>query len=250
LKRVRLVGKRADKPIQGTAIAGDNRTSGVNGTAIIGGMHGGIEALKDTPSTNAVSASPTSTTIPIVPLTPEAFAPFGNVIQAYADHNAAPRGIKITPANQGTASKFHKLALLDASYPAEAGATQALSIYRCNPLPIGGENGEWEVKVLERHPFTTQAFIPMGAVGSLGYREDGLEDIGNGYLVVVAKNGPRGEPDLKTLSAFVASPAQGIMYNTAVWRKYFCTFSRRLALIFTDIDQPMAVFDKVRNYLG
>src|ERR1700691_5009437 len=134
----------------------------------------------------------------------------------YVENKTPLRVTQITPANQGTASKFHKLALLDASYPSEAGATTGLSIYRSNPLPSSGEN-EWVVNVLERHPFTTQAFIPMGAAGE---SEDGVQHPGNSYLVVVAKNGPDSKPDLKTLRAFVATAAQGIMYNTAVWRKH------------------------------
>ena len=230
LKRVRLVGKRVDTT-HGVAVAGDNRTNGISETRVINGTDDGINVPMDTLSTDISSASPSRTVIPIVPLTPEAFAPFGKVIQAYADHNAAPRGTKITPANQGTASKFHKLAPLDSSYPLEAGATTDLSVYRCSSLPNRGENEEWEVKVLERHPFTTQAFIPMGATGPLGHSEDGLEDIGHAYLVVAAKNGVYDKPDLKTLRAFVASAAQGIMYNTAIWRKCFCGFSVTLALI-------------------
>jgi len=215
LKRVRLIGKRADQLARGTA--NHSATSVVNETNVVDGA---IEVQEGTSSTDRVSASSPATTIPILPLTPEAFAPFGKVIQAYANHNAAPRGTKITPANQGTASKFHKLALLDASYPSEAGATTGLSVYRSNPLPSSGEN-EWVVNVLERHPFTTQAFIPMGAAGE---SEDGLQHPGNSYLVVVAKNGPDSKPDLKTLRAFVATAAQGIMYNTAVWHQPMAVF--------------------------
>jgi allantoicase len=55
--------------------------------------------------------------IPAVMLTPEAFAPFGHVIQAWNDIHAVPRGIKTTPANQGTATKFHRLAPVVSSYP-------------------------------------------------------------------------------------------------------------------------------------
>jgi len=154
-------------------------------------------------------------TIPVVPLTSEAFSTFGQVIQAYGDHTAAPPGTKITPANQGSATKFHKLSLLQSSYPAGSGASAGISTYRCNPTEI--VNGSVELKVLERHPYTNQAFIPMGGGGILG--DEALKDPGDAYLVVVAHDGAGGKPDLSTLRAFVASAGQGIMYNTAIWHQ-------------------------------
>ncbi|KAJ7072146.1 galactose-binding domain-like protein [Mycena amicta] len=153
--------------------------------------------------------------VPVLPLTPEAFAPFGQVIQAYGDHAAVPKGTKITPANQGTASKFHKLSLVASSYPTDAGATAGLSVYRCSPLEDIAKDGTTVLKVLERHPYTNQGFIPMGR----GLRGEGLNDSGHAYLVVVAKNGDGGRPDVGTVRAFVATAAQGIVYNTAVWHQ-------------------------------
>ena len=221
LKRVRLIGKRADQPVQSSTVANGKGANNVSGTNVFNEAN---EVPKGPPSADAVSGRRSVKIIPILPLTPEAFAPFGRVVQAYADHNAAPLGTKITPANQGTAIKFHKLALLDSSSLLDAGATTGLSVYRSDPLPGGGKNGEWEVNVLERHPFTTQGFIPMGTAGSFGQNGDGLEDPGDGYLVVVAKDASDGKPDLKTLRAFVASAAQGIVYKTAVWRECLLSY--------------------------
>ncbi|EEB88009.1 hypothetical protein MPER_14408, partial [Moniliophthora perniciosa FA553] len=48
---------------------------------------------------------------------------------------------------------------------------------------------------------------------------EGLQELGQRYLVVVAKNGEDDRPDLKTLRAFVASTAQGIVYNTGIWHQ-------------------------------
>jgi allantoicase len=92
-----------------------------------------------------------------------------------------------------------------------------LSVYRCKPLADLGEDGTSEVRVLERHPFTKQAFIPMGKGSIEG--GDGLTDPGAAYLVIVAKDDPERKPDLKTLKAFVATGAQGVMYEMGVWRK-------------------------------
>lgn len=213
IKRVRIVGKRANQELGGLPVA-DNVTAAGNELGENPSADESVQQL--TPTSNA------ATILPILPLTPEAFAPFGKVIQAYADHNAAPRGTKITPANQETASKFHKLALIGSSYPEGDDATAGISVYRCDPLPSDGKNLGWDVKVLERHPFTTQAFIPMGGAGILGKDGNGLENPGDAYLVVVAKNDDKGNPDLKTLRAFAATAAQGIMYSAAVWREYCC----------------------------
>ncbi|KAI1462615.1 ureidoglycolate hydrolase [Annulohypoxylon moriforme] len=87
----------------------------------------------------------------------------------------------------------------------------------------GSDGGLFEVKILERHPFTTQTFVPMGV---------GPE---SRYLVIVApsrapdspdKNFPvptgdglpgRGLPDLKGLRAFVATGAQAVTYGAGTW---------------------------------
>ncbi|EIM81146.1 Allantoicase [Stereum hirsutum FP-91666 SS1] len=182
------------------------------------------------PSTSTPAASLHSTNnigtrrpIPALPLTPEAFAPFGQVIQSYPDPHSipSPRTTKITPANFGTATKYHKLSLLQSSYPSgtDPEATSGISVYTCMPVvPVrGGDNVglsgmEVEVTALERHPYTNQAFIPMGGLG------DG-EEGGKKYLVVVTKNGEDGAPDLKTMRAFVAHGGQGIVYKTAVWHQ-------------------------------
>lgn len=148
--------------------------------------------------------------IPVVPLEAEAFSPFGQVIQAYKN---LPNGIKVTPANGGTANKYHKLSLLKAFYPSDAGATAGISVYRCQPLG-NFVDGTVALKTLERHPYTNQAFIPMGSGDG-----EGLNDPGHSYLVVVAHNGSNDHPDTQTLKAFLASSAQGIAYNPGVWRK-------------------------------
>ncbi|KAF7979860.1 hypothetical protein HWV62_40621 [Athelia sp. TMB] len=207
LKRVRLIGRRAPG---GAPVAAADLEGAAAETAALA-------------TTAAAPPARPRRTVPILPLTPEAFAPFGQVVQAYADHNAAPRGTRITPANGGTASKFHKLSLLASSYPADAQASAGLSVYRCAALPAAKE---WKVSVLERHAHTNQAFVPMGGAGG----EDALADPGHAYLVVVAKTQEDGTPDLGSLRAFRASAAQGIVYDTAVWH------------------QPMAVFEKPMDF--
>lgn len=150
-------------------------------------------------------------------MTPEAFAPFGKVIQGYSDLDAVPRNVKVTSANQASAHKFHKMSLLESLYPSESGATSGLSVYRCQP--INAQIGDtWDVKLLERHSRTNQAFIPMPG-GNIVNCGEGLPEHARAYLVIVAKNGENDAPDLETMRAFTASSAQGISYDTGIWRE-------------------------------
>ena len=123
--------------------------------------------------------------IPALPLTPEAFAPYGNVVQAYPTPIAAPRGVKVTSTNQGSAIKYHALAPVKSSYPEDAGAKTALSMFRSKATDA--KVGEiFDVKLLERHPCTNQAFF---AVGAAGVSEYALTKQGRAYIVIVALNG-------------------------------------------------------------
>ncbi|KAF9529194.1 Allantoicase [Crepidotus variabilis] len=167
--------------------------------------------------TSLFSSEPTETiTIPVIPLTSADYRPFGQVIQAY-DSASKPEDLKVTPANAGTADKFHKLALLSSSYPSEAAATTGISVYQCKPIEdING--GVIVLRTLERHPYTSQAFIPMGSGNA------------DGYLVVVAQNGGDDKPDMTTLKAFLASTSQGISYNAGIWHQPMTVLGKSLDL--------------------
>ena len=93
-------------------------------------------------------------------LTAEAFAPFGEVIEI---GRRRPRWI-----NGGSCERFDDVAQPDVL---AAGGSPKISIFRAaaRELPL-------HVKVLERHPLSSQAFIPL----------DGLP-----FLVVVAEAGRR-----------------------------------------------------------
>ncbi|KAG6831682.1 hypothetical protein H0H92_008325 [Tricholoma furcatifolium] len=199
IQRVRVMGRR----------------SGPESRSVKGAVSSSAPAAPQTSVAGTKSAS-NAREVPVLPLTPEGFAPFGKVIQGYADFYAVPKGTKVTPANAGTAQKFHKLSLLESSYHGDAGATAGISLYRCKPCKDITVDGYLELKVLERHSFTNQAFIPMGRGEG-----EGLTDPGVKYLVIVAKNGANDRPDLSTLRAFVASAAQGIVYDTGIWRKCY-----------------------------
>ncbi|KAI0358415.1 allantoicase [Trametes cingulata] len=234
IKRVRVLGRRAvpinaDRDAQAAHVADAIADDGGSG------------APSERPDGAKDASFAPGPLIPALPLTPEAFAPFGKVVQAYADVNAVPdpRNTRVTGANQGTATKFHKLALLESSYPPGSGATAGLSVYRCKPIDVG-PGGEWEVKLLERHPCTNQAFIPMGGGVGLG---DAVEEPGTTYLVIVAKNGADDKPDLGTMRAFVASAGQGIVYDTGIWHHPMAALHKTMD--FTCVETQICNGDKL-----
>lgn len=251
IKRVRVMGRRAggiSEALSRNAVA--SQTYFATDELVSNLYEPATAAARSPPSPNeATKEGASGPAIPALPLTAEAFAPFGQVIQAYADVNAvpSPRSTRVTTANQGSAHKFHKLALLASSYPPSTGATSGISVYRCKPIELESDD-HWHVKLLERHPYTNQAFIPMG--GSPIAAPDSIADPGTRYLVIVALNDDDGMPNLKTMRAFIASAGQGIVYSTGTWRE--CRlFARCPAYPYPEnpyvfcIDHPMAALDKV-----
>lgn len=85
------------------------------------------------------------------------------------------------------------------------------------------------MKLLERHLYSTQAFIPMTCSkvrARIAYILRHIKymlvltlfSVMQRYLVVVALNDPKTDkPDLSTLAAFVAARNQGITYYPGVW---------------------------------
>ena len=119
-------------------------------------------------------------------LTCAAFAPFGQVVEAGATPSRA--------ANQGTALRSDFAAQLRSD---RAHAAPNLAVFRAaaRELPL-------LITLLERHPHSSQLFVPMAA---------------SRYLVVVAPTGPDGGPELDGLRAFVCGARQAINYDRGVW---------------------------------
>ncbi len=119
----------------------------------------------------------------VEPLTREAFAPFGDVIEL--------EGARHYPINGGTCERYHDLASVDTGF--EGGRT-LINVFRGQPreLPI-------RIEMLERHPLGSQAFLPIGR---------------DAYLVVVAEPGELIET---TVRAFLSHGWQGVNYHRGVW---------------------------------
>lgn len=122
----------------------------------------------------------------IQPLDPVAFAPYGDVISARSRSGKA--------ANQGTAVRFDWAAHLEST---RLGARPNLAVFRSTPKAL-----PFRVRLLERHPCSTQAFLPMVCAS---------------FLVCVAPSAPDGSPDAARLLAFWCGPGQGVNYHRGVW---------------------------------
>ncbi|KAL2166686.1 hypothetical protein VTG60DRAFT_2316 [Thermothelomyces hinnuleus] len=203
--------------------------------------------------------------IEAVPLTREAFAPFGDVVEnprpdlhpSRADPASSALPFSAVVANQGSAIKYQHVSrqvnLYDQA-PSGRPGSAIMSIFVCaararipDPPPGPGVGpvrntvpelqlpSIFTVAVLERHPYTTQTFIPL------------TSDPAAHYLVIVAPSLPAtpgeapsaealpvpaslppstgyprqlpgsGMPDLCRLRAFVANGTQAVTYGAGTW---------------------------------
>ncbi len=142
----------------------------------------------------------TERTIRARPLTAEALAPFGEVIEA--------RGEPSFQINQGMCDRYHDLARIEV---ADDEGAPGISIGHGRPyaLPL-------ELRMLERHPEGSQAWIPLG---------------GDPFLVVVApdENGVPGRP-----VAFLTRPGQGVNYRRGTWHGVLTPLERPQHFLIVD----------------
>ena len=120
-------------------------------------------------------------------LNPDSFEPFGDVIhtnQAAKEHSI----------NYGNTIRFHDLAEIDTL---NKNGKTIINIFRSNPIPQ-----PIEIKLLERHPLSSQAFIPLGS---------------EPYLVIVA---PKGDLDEAKIKIFLADSSQGVNYSAGTWHHF------------------------------
>ena len=106
--------------------------------------------------------SPSGGAVVPVPITREGFAPFGQVIQPYPDPKTRWEGQDIQVSPDGITTKYARLAQITSTYPIEANAVMGISVFRATPK-VGLTRGKmFDVRFMERHPYTSQAFVPMG----------------------------------------------------------------------------------------
>ena len=121
-----------------------------------------------------------------LPLTPERFEPFGDVI--CGDVN------KQSNMNDARFVRFNDLANIDID--ATGSGRPCLSIARCRtPTSL-----PYCIDRMERHPRGSQAFMPLSPFS---------------FIVVVAP--PSDTVELSELHAFVTSGREGVNYHKGVW---------------------------------
>jgi ureidoglycolate lyase len=143
------------------------------------------------------------------PLTADAFAPFGDVIEA-------SERAEVIPINYGWTTRFNALA--DVS----VGEGRAIiSLFRSKPLePL-------VLKIFERHPLGSQAFMPLQ---------------GRPYLVAVA---PPGDFDVAQVRVFRATADQGVNYGRGTWHHFLLALEAQSDFLVVDREGPGSNLDEI-----
>ena len=130
------------------------------------------------------------TTLRAEPLSAEAFAPFGEVLEV----TGTPDKI----INQGKCGRYHDIAGLD--FGSDTGGGRAgISLFHAELREM-----PYRLDLLERHPLGSQAFIPMSQ---------------SRFLVTVAEDAG-GRPAAPR--AFIARAGQGVNLRRNVWHGVLC----------------------------
>ena len=142
--------------------------------------------------------------INIQPLTEEAFAPFGEVIDLNKAENF--------PINNGMCTRFNDLATV------ELGGEKPrplVNVFRGKPydLPL-------HLKMVERHPLGSQAFIPMSK---------------RPFLVIVSEDR---DNIPQTPVAFLTKPGQGVNIGQNIWHGVLTTLGEVSDFVVVDRGGP------------
>ncbi|TGZ79910.1 hypothetical protein EX30DRAFT_396721 [Ascodesmis nigricans] len=179
--------------------------------------------------------------LPLEPLTPTSFAPFGTVI--VSPPSPTTRSLLV---NQGSATKHPQISPFISTYPTTSPAASSnLNLFICRPRTLT-PSGEYLCTVLERHPYTSQTFTPLPGPRPKSHnggdrnrdedpvrwvvivaptREETVEDVERG----VGEKGRRGLPDLERMRAFVVGEeeAKAVTYAPGTWHAPMVVVGRR-----------------------
>ncbi len=139
-------------------------------------------------------------------LTKEKFEPFGQVIEL-DQHNETKK------INYGQTDRFHDLATLDLN---QNNGRPIFNIFRSKPI-----NLPFKVKVVERHPLSSQLFYPL---------------TGSPFLVLVAPNVDK--PNANDLQLFISNGRQGVNYAANTWHHYLLALNAVSDFVVIDRSGP------------
>lgn len=183
-----------------------------------------------------------------IPLTAANFQPYGSIItsplspeQSKLPH-PPPQGT--IAANQNTALKISSVTPLASTYhlsPSGIPARPVVSLFSCFPRKLretkasqGRSQQVFDVRILERHPYTTQTFVPLASASNYTTANTLCMIIvaptlptppvlssGTPYFPQASSSAYRqnygGMPDLHNIKAFVAEPGTGVTYDIGTW---------------------------------
>ncbi len=142
-------------------------------------------------------------------LTKKAFAPFGEIITPPSEGGF--------PTNDGTAIRFDEITKLDVT---ELKGFPLLSLFRVAPISF-----PFNITKLERHPHSSQAFIPL---------------ISRPFLSIVAPASDKINP--AEIKGFYVPSGQGINYRRGTWHHQVIALkeetlflSKSIELVFSNI---------------
>lgn len=155
-------------------------------------------------------------TLTPAPLTAEAFAPFGQVLDV--------RQAQQISINEGLTTRFNDLAPVQ--FDGE-GAKTLINVFRSTPLSL-----PHKVRIMERHPLGTQAFYPLG---------------GARFMVLVA---PAGDTvKAADLQLFITDGQQGVNFNVNTWHHYQIALDQPSDFLVVDRGGPGVNLEEV-NLIG
>ena len=144
-------------------------------------------------------------------LTAGAFAEFGDVISTeLADSELI---------NEGNTGKFADLAEIDTD---AGGGRTTVHIYRSQPRPL-----PLSIEVMERHPLSSQAFVPLHS---------------RPFLVIVATAGETLQSE--AVRAFITNGKQGINLRRGTWHHYQVSLQEVSDYLVIDRKGPGANFEE------